>query len=532
VAQVLIGAKLRDRRKGLGLTQAALAQQVGISASYLNLIESNRRNIGGALLKRVADALGVAVDQFDGAAERRLVSELGAITVEPMLEALALEADSAAALASQHAGWARALVSLHRAYQDRRAAVDTLTDRLNQDPVLAQGVHSLLTHVTAIRSAAEILEGDDGLNAAQRARFVGMIGSEGRRLSELSQSLAGLFMQDNTATRQMPPEQEIDDFLIANENHFPALERAADTLRVELGLIADDGMSGALCTLLQQRHGVRLLQPSTQGVGEAGTSQPQFDRDTRTLTLPTGLPAPTRRFVLASVLVELAAAPAVNAEVNASTALASAPAREQAMRALYAYMAAALLMPYDAFRAAALAARYDIDHLARRFQASVEQVCHRLVTLRRPGQEGLRFGFMRADAAGHVSKRFPLPRLALPRHGTACPLWPLYRAFQTAGEMLRQLVEFPSGARFLMVACTVDKGDPAFAMPRQRLSVMLVCDALHADQLVYGDGLNLSSTAAHTPVGPACRVCTRPQCSWRQEAPIIDSARLQGLSVA
>jgi predicted transcriptional regulator len=218
--------------------------------------------------------------------------------------------------------------------------------------------------------------------------------------------------------------------------------------------------------------------------------------------------------------------------VATAAALASAAARQQATQAMRAYMAAALLMPYDSFRAAALAARYDIDHLARQFGVSVEQVCHRLVTLRRPGDEGLRFGFMRADAAGHVSKRFPLPRLALPRQGTACPLWPLYRAFQAPGEVLRQLVEFPSGGRFLMLARTVDKGDPAFAMPRQRLSVMLVCDALHADQLVYGDGLDLSAAAPHTPVGPACRVCARRDCSWRQEAPIIDTDSLREATAA
>ena len=46
----LIGATLRERRRARGITQAALAAQIGISASYLNLIESDKRSIGGALL--------------------------------------------------------------------------------------------------------------------------------------------------------------------------------------------------------------------------------------------------------------------------------------------------------------------------------------------------------------------------------------------------------------------------------------------------------------------------------------------------
>ena len=73
----LIGPTLRERRRALGITQSKLAAEVGISASYLNLIEGDKRNIGGVLLKRIADALGLALDELDGAAERRLVDDLG-----------------------------------------------------------------------------------------------------------------------------------------------------------------------------------------------------------------------------------------------------------------------------------------------------------------------------------------------------------------------------------------------------------------------------------------------------------------------
>ena len=59
----LIGPRIRDRRRALGITQASLAARVEISPSYLNLIEGNKRNIGGALLRRIADELGLAVDE-------------------------------------------------------------------------------------------------------------------------------------------------------------------------------------------------------------------------------------------------------------------------------------------------------------------------------------------------------------------------------------------------------------------------------------------------------------------------------------
>ena len=55
MAGSLLGPRIREQRKAAGMTQAGLALAVGISPSYLNLIEAGRRAIGGALLKRIAD---------------------------------------------------------------------------------------------------------------------------------------------------------------------------------------------------------------------------------------------------------------------------------------------------------------------------------------------------------------------------------------------------------------------------------------------------------------------------------------------
>ncbi|MGH8746032.1 MAG: short-chain fatty acyl-CoA regulator family protein [Burkholderiales bacterium] len=42
-----------------------------------------------------------------------------------------------------------------------------------------------------------------------------------------------------------------------------------------------------------------------------------------------------------------------------------------------------------------------------------------------------------------------------------------------------------------------------------------------ADQTVYGDGLDLASTAPAVPVGANCRACVRPDCAYRQEDAVI-----------
>ncbi|MEO0361936.1 MAG: helix-turn-helix transcriptional regulator, partial [Pseudomonadota bacterium] len=44
------GLRIREKRRELGVKQNALAARVGVSAAYLNLIESNKRGVGGALL--------------------------------------------------------------------------------------------------------------------------------------------------------------------------------------------------------------------------------------------------------------------------------------------------------------------------------------------------------------------------------------------------------------------------------------------------------------------------------------------------
>ena len=49
-----LGAKIRSVRRQEGLTQARMAERIGISASYLNLIENNRRPLTAGLLIKLA----------------------------------------------------------------------------------------------------------------------------------------------------------------------------------------------------------------------------------------------------------------------------------------------------------------------------------------------------------------------------------------------------------------------------------------------------------------------------------------------
>ena len=74
----LTGTRLRERRVALALRQADLAETVGISASYLNLIEHNRRRIAEPLLARLAEALGQPMQSFQEGVGGTILEDLRA----------------------------------------------------------------------------------------------------------------------------------------------------------------------------------------------------------------------------------------------------------------------------------------------------------------------------------------------------------------------------------------------------------------------------------------------------------------------
>ena len=227
-----------------------------------------------------------------------------------------------------------------------------------------------------------------------------------------------------------------------------------------------------------------------------------------------GLIAPASRVDLfgnALVLVAPARAPfealALEADALARSALAN-------------YFAGAVMAPYARFHAAAKAVRYDVDVLRHRFGLSFEQTCHRLTTLRRPGQEGVPFHLTRVDIAGNISKRFSASGIHIARFGAACPRWNVYDAFTTPGMLRVQVSRMPDGSSFFCIARTIEA--PARAASRGGLpsrvgqqAVGLGCALPFARELVYADGLSLDDPQIVTPIGVTCRTCPRTDCSDR-----------------
>jgi len=72
--KLLIGPKLRRFRNSLGLTQARMAEDLAISASYLNLIERNQRAMSAKVLLRMASVYDFDISEFSDAGDAQLVA--------------------------------------------------------------------------------------------------------------------------------------------------------------------------------------------------------------------------------------------------------------------------------------------------------------------------------------------------------------------------------------------------------------------------------------------------------------------------
>ena len=81
--KVFIGPKLRELRKNRGLTQSDLAKELGVSASYINLIERNQRNASLKFLISLSDAFGLNWRELTDSDSGLTVSDLRQITKDP-----------------------------------------------------------------------------------------------------------------------------------------------------------------------------------------------------------------------------------------------------------------------------------------------------------------------------------------------------------------------------------------------------------------------------------------------------------------
>lgn len=309
------------------------------------------------------------------------------------------------------------------------------------------------------------------------------------------------------------PYEEVRDFFHFVDNYIHDLDLAAEELASRLGIPERDP-SAALPEHLLTKHRVRCVRsPAEDEILR------RYDAGARTLHLNPFSPVSTRSFQAAFQIAMLEMDTTISAIVR-DAGFRTAEASEICRIGLGNYVAGALMMPYEAFLTSARELRHDLELLATRFGASIEQVSHRLSTLQRPSRKGVPIFFARIDRAGNITKRHSAAKLQFARFGAACPLWNVHQAFETPGRIIRQLAETPDGARYLCMATEIAKGGGGFRAPQRRYAIAVGCEVTHAGDFVYADDLDLTNRAAFDPIGISCRICERTNCAQRAVPPL------------
>ena len=311
------------------------------------------------------------------------------------------------------------------------------------------------------------------------------------------------------------PWEEVRDFFHYCDNYIDAVDRAAE----KFARAAGDSLTKAQAArdhLAAQGVTVRDVATGPLRV---------YDTASRVLSLSTAASEATRTFQLLLQLALITQEPLIDATLDLAR-FQTPQARGIAKVGLANYFAGAALMPYGEFHAAAQDTRHDLELLAARFGASLEQVAHRLSTLQRPGNKGIPFFFVRVDQAGTITKRHSATTLQFARYGGACPLWNVHAAFETPGRFLRQLAETPDGVRYFCLARDVSKSGGAYGAPTRRYAIGLGCEVKHAGAVVYADHLQVNAPNAFEPIGISCRICERRTCHQRSVPPLERELRV------
>ena len=512
----MLGHKVRRLRQEDGQSQVALAGRLGISPSYLNLIEHNQRQLTLPLLLKVSRLFEVDLEVFSDEDETRILGDLAEVFGDPLFQESGVARDDLGDLVRASPSACRAVVELYRAYRTANDNLHSMSERLADDTFVSSSIHELITLLTSIRSFSEILRDHADMDTDDRQKFLGIIVNESERLSSAVGQLVELARGDalEGIVGSRLPAEEVSEFLERNGNHFTELDAEAESLHERLRFEPAAAYT-TLAGLLQRDHGITVERAAA-----IGPTMEQAPRDDARLLLNEALSVSSATFALAQDYAGRTH-DALISECLGENEFSSPAASAMARRALAAYFAGALLMPYEDFAEAARTLRYDVERLQQRFGVGFEQVCHRLTTLQRPGDAAIPFHFVRVDVAGNISKRHMGSGLRIPRFSGACPRWAVHAAWLSPGRIVAQSSEMPDGTGYFSIARTITKPGHGHNAPRSHFAIEIGCDIALAGAIVYADGLDLERGSIRMPIGVSCRLCERTDCGQRAQPQLI-----------
>jgi hypothetical protein len=212
-----------------------MAARLGISASYLNLIEHDRRPVGANLLLGLAQKFDLDLRSFAATEDPRLVADLVEAFGDPLFEGQPVTERDVRELVAANPDVARAVAHLHHAYTTARGSADMLAEQVVD-----------------------------------------------------RQDLAGL-------DRRGLSSEQVSDLIQRHENHFPELETEAERLWKE-GRLESEDLFGSLAAHLAKAHRVKVRVVT---VGEMPSAVRRYDPERKELLISEVLRRGSRNFQLA-----------------------------------------------------------------------------------------------------------------------------------------------------------------------------------------------------------------------------------------
>lgn len=157
--KLFLGGRLKRLRRDLGLTQTAMAADLGCSPSYLNHIERNQRPVSAQLLLRLAETYDVDLRTFGPTGGPATEAVLSEALADPVFQGLAVPRHEIVQLAEDQPAAADAFLRLYRAFADRRARDRAEGDAGDETPAdwVREYVQARRNHFPELDAAGETL---------------------------------------------------------------------------------------------------------------------------------------------------------------------------------------------------------------------------------------------------------------------------------------------------------------------------------------------------------------------------------------
>ena len=150
--KIFAGARLRRLRQKLGVTQSQMAAELGLSPSYLNLIERNQRPLTVQVILKLSSVYGIGAAELSGAESGAILERLKEVFSDPLLAGEVASPAELAEMAEAAPNAALGVARLHQAWLEALQRLSDLTHRMAQGGEAPREPPELLASVVAPES--------------------------------------------------------------------------------------------------------------------------------------------------------------------------------------------------------------------------------------------------------------------------------------------------------------------------------------------------------------------------------------------